>query len=436
MMNKWVLERGKSLDVKGDRIMAKKLFAFLGIGDYKSVEYYFQNKKEGYKTEYIQEAITKLLNEQDLNVTVFVTAEARKKHWEPENNKGLESRLKKLNINCKAVNIPDGKANDDVWKIFTSVYSEIEFNDEIYVDVTHSLRNIPIIFMSVLNYAKVTKNCTIKGIFYGAYEAKENERAPIYDLTLFDQIGEWSSGVEQLLTTGECEMFCSTVEKTLDPLLREAKGKDELIKLVKKCSKLIKEFYTDLKLVRGKSVLEDGRKLYQVLCEIKALNTEKHITMQPFFHILERVENQVAFFQNENLIENILECVKLCKKFGQYQQAYTFLRENIINYVCINTGLDWKKEDPDRLKAEELIGKLYMRKIKKVQIEVSEDIKSILENGEDFICDDAIELFGELIEFRNDLDHAQFRMINPSKDKITCKLDSFIERFEKYYISK
>jgi len=89
--------------------MAKKLFAFLGIGDYKSVEYYFQNKKEGYKTEYIQEAITKLLNEQDLNVTVFVTAEARKKHWEPENNKGLESRLKKLNINCKAVNIPDGK---------------------------------------------------------------------------------------------------------------------------------------------------------------------------------------------------------------------------------------------------------------------------------------------------------------------------------------
>jgi len=25
-----------------------------------------------------------------------VTAEARKKHWEPENNKGLESRLKKI----------------------------------------------------------------------------------------------------------------------------------------------------------------------------------------------------------------------------------------------------------------------------------------------------------------------------------------------------
>jgi len=58
-------------------------------------------------------------------------------------------------------------------EIFTSVYSEIEFNDEIYVDVTHSLRNIPIIFMSVLNYAKVTKNCTIKGIFMERMKLKK-----------------------------------------------------------------------------------------------------------------------------------------------------------------------------------------------------------------------------------------------------------------------
>ena len=291
--------------------------------------------------------------------------------------------------------------------------------------------------MSVLNYAKVSKNCTIKGIFYGAYEAQENGRAPIYDLTLFDEIAEWSSGVEQLLSTGECGMFCSTVEKTLDPLLRETKGTDEVVKLIKRCSKLIKEFYTDLKLVRGKSVLKSGKELYQVLCEIRELNAEKHISIQPFFHILERVEKQVAFFQNENLIENILECVKLCRKFGQYQQAYTFLRENIVNYICINIGLDWEKEKPDRAKAEKIINTLnQIMNIKKSQIIAEEDIKSILENRENFISEDAAKLYGELIQFRNDLDHAQFREGNPPKDKIMDNLDSFIERFEKYYISK
>lgn len=421
--------------------MAKKLFAFLGIGNkegkYEEIEYFFTNKhEEDYKTEYIQEALVKLLNESDLKVNVFVTEKARNVNWDPEDKIGLKIKLEKLNINYKVIDIPDGKTNNEIWQIFTKVYDEIEPFDEVFVDVTHSFRSIPIIFMSVLNYAKVTKHCDIKRILYGAFDAKENGRAPIYDLTLFDQIIEWSSGVEQLLSTGECEKFCSTVEKTLNPLLRETKGTDEVVKLIRKCSKLIKEFYTDLKLVRGKSLLKSGKELYKVLCEIKALNTDKHLTIQPFFHILERVENQVAFFQNENLIENILECVKLCRKFGQYQQAYTFLRENIINYVCINTGLDWEREDPDRLKAEEVIGKLYVKNIQEIQIEINEDIKSILEKSENLISDDAIELFGELIEFRNDLDHAQFRMVNPSKDKFTFKIDLFIERFEKYYICK
>lgn len=424
--------------------MAKKLFAFLGVGNkdgkYEEIEYYFTGKPEkGYITEYIQEALAELLNEPNLQIIVFVTEKAKDVNWEPKDKIGLKIKLEKLNVNYKAVDIPDGKTNREIWQIFTKVYDEIELHDEIYVDVTHSFRSIPIIFMSVLNYAKVTKRCDIKRIFYGAFDAKENGRAPIYDLTLFNQITEWSSGVEQLLSTGECEMFCSTVEKTLRHLSEET---DEVIRLISECSRLIKEFYTDLKLVRGKSVLDDGEKLYQVLCEIKALNTEKHIAMQPFFHILGRIENQVDFFKNENLIKKILECVKLCRKFGQYQQAYTFLRENIINYVCINSGLDWKKEKPDRMIAEKVMNSLnYMINIKKCcdkeinEKENDENVKHILENRIDFISNDAVKLFGALINYRNDLAHAQFRMEYLSKKKIKKKIDSFIDDFEKYYIS-
>lgn len=424
--------------------MAKKLFAFLGVGNkdgrYDEIEYCFTDKpEEGYKTEYIQEALAKLLHESDLQITVYVTEKARNTHWEPKENIGLKIKLEKLNINCKAVDIPDGKTNNEIWEIFTKVYDEIEPHDEIYVDVTHSFRSIPIIFMSVLNYAKVTKSCDIKGIFYGAYEAKENGRAPIYDLTLFDQIAEWSSGVEQLLSTGECDMFCSTVERTLSPLLREAKGTDELIILIKKCTKCIKDFYTDLKLVRGKSIRDDGKELYKVLSRVKALNNEQHITIQPFFNILGRIEEQVSFFQNDNLIQIIFECVKLCEKFGQYQQAYTFLRENIVNYVCINLGLDWGKEKPDRLIAERTINTMIHKNNEDYSDNEQadfEDINHMLKNDMDFITDDALKLFRDLVNFRNDLDHAEFREDNPSKDKIISKIDSFIERFEKHYISK
>jgi len=152
--------------------------------------------------------------------------------------------------------------------------------------------------MSVLNYAKVTKNCTIKGIFMERMKLKKM-REHLYMIwrcliRLANGVRSWTIAYNRWMW--DVLFYCG---KNFGSFIKGSKRKDELIKLVKKCSKLIKEFYTDLKLVRGKSVLEDGRKLYQVLCEIKALNTEKHITMQPFFHILERVENQVAFFQNE-----------------------------------------------------------------------------------------------------------------------------------------
>ena len=152
--------------------MGKKLFAFLGVGNkqtggYNETEYYFTDKpQKAYKTPYIQEALAELLKEPDLQITVFVTEEARNANWEPEVKIGLKAKLEKFNINCRAVDIPDGKTNNDIWDIFTKVYDEIEPQDEIYVDVTHSFRSIPIIFMSVLNYAKVTKRCDIKRIFY------------------------------------------------------------------------------------------------------------------------------------------------------------------------------------------------------------------------------------------------------------------------------
>ena len=94
--------------------MAKKLFAFLGVGNkdgkYEEIEYYFTGKPEkGYITEYIQEALAELLNEPNLQIIVFVTEKAKDVNWEPKDKIGLKIKLEKLNVNYKAVDIPDGK---------------------------------------------------------------------------------------------------------------------------------------------------------------------------------------------------------------------------------------------------------------------------------------------------------------------------------------
>ncbi len=412
--------------------MGIKLFAFLGTADYHETEYFFDDGLKDlrtYKTPYTQEALVEMLGEPELEVILFITEKADKENWEPDGKLGLKSRLERINSKYKAVRIPNGKSNDEIWEIFKIVYDEIDKKDTIYVDVTQSFRSIPIIFMSVLNHAKVVKECEIKRILYGAYEAAVDGKAPIYDLTLFNQITEWSSGVEQLLSIGECDVFCSIVNKSIKPILAEAKGTDELINRTRECSKYIKEFYTDLKLCRAQSIQKHGKKLYELLSKIKALNKSQHVTVQPFFNLLEKIEIQVSFFNNNNIIDNTLECTKLCRDFGHYQQAYTFLLENIVNYVCVKADLDWTQYGAERKKAENIIRSKYVK-----ECSITGDEKMIIDNKlKDFTVEMA-ELHRNLGEVRNDLNHAEFRKGALPKKKIINNLDLFIGRFVDLYL--
>ncbi len=41
--------------------------------------------------------------------------------------------------------------------MFSEIYDVIDEGEEIYFDITHGLRNIPMLVMAILEYAKVTK---------------------------------------------------------------------------------------------------------------------------------------------------------------------------------------------------------------------------------------------------------------------------------------
>lgn len=428
--------------------MGVKLFTFLGTNDYKETEYFFgdESSTKSYKSRFTQEAIVKTLEIPELEVIVFTTEEAYQKNWIPK-DEGLKSKLENANVKCKNIMIPQGKTNEEIWQIFNLVYENIEENDEIYVDITHSLRSIPVVFMSVLNHAKITKGCHIKRILYGAYEAKEEDnRSPIFDLILFDKITDWSFGVDQLISTGESEKFCSAAEETLKPLKSQTQGKDELVSLTEKCAKKIKEFYTDLKLAQGKPIQKNGVELKNLLDEIKELNKDERLEIKPFYDILEKIENQVDFFEENNLVENILGCAKLCVKFGMYQQAYTFLLENIINYICLEAGLDWNKLK-DRESVANVIGSknLAVRKEKNYEKgqesgdKETSDKETELQNLKDklgFITEDIAKYYDKLGQYRNTLNHAGFRENPLSKKKVLDEINSFISEFEKLFLEK
>src|SRR5699024_4490556 len=100
----------------------------------------------------------------------------------------LEKRIDALQLSCSHENIeiPNGKSTEEIWEIFQIVYDLIEKGDELLFDITHGFRSLPMLNMVLINYAKLLKEITVSGIFYGNWEAryteKNKEYSPIWNL--------------------------------------------------------------------------------------------------------------------------------------------------------------------------------------------------------------------------------------------------------------
>ena len=180
-------------------------------------------------------------------IRIFTTDEAFRKNWidggqtsdEGSPLLGLRSCLQALNrkADTQNIHIPDGKTEQEIWKIFDRAFGEMHQGDEVVYDITHALRSIPLLANVVLNYAKVLKGISIRGIYYGAFEVLgpvnevkqmplEKRRAPIFDLTAFDVLHDWSMAIDRFLETGDAISVCNLATKSVRPILSASKGAD------------------------------------------------------------------------------------------------------------------------------------------------------------------------------------------------------------------
>ena len=187
--------------------MARKVFiSFLGTNNY--VECCYSND-EHYPVRFIQETlIRETCKDWTTNdhIYIFCTTDAETRNWVDNGQDGttddiekigLESRLNglKLSVPFEKIWIPEGFLEDDIWAIFDTVYKNLQKDDEIYFDVTHAFRSIPLFSTVLFNYSRFMIGTTVVSIKYGAFEKlgsafevkkkplKERGVAPIVDLT-------------------------------------------------------------------------------------------------------------------------------------------------------------------------------------------------------------------------------------------------------------
>jgi len=263
----------------------------------------------------------------------------------------------------------------------------------------------------VLNYVKFLKNVKIERIVYGAMEALgspkevrempiEERIIPIFDLTPFASLFDWTIAIERFLQTGNAEMMRKLGIEELKPLLAETKGEigGGLRELITSLDKFSQNVLT-CRSPESKSTIE------RILNAIPKAEKELE-KLKPFKPLFGKIKERFSCMQINDVSFGI-EIATWCLEKGLIQQGFTILRETIINYVITNI-----------LKCNNLQKKTY-REIAEV----------MLNNKYEEIPPEVLNLWHEIVDYRNDINHAGWREQNyHSSTDFERKLKEFIER--------
>ena len=264
---------------------------------------------------------------------------------------GLEQALQDMNLPCpiETIDIPDGKNEEEMWKIFNAVYDALKQNDELYFDLTHSYRYLPMLVLVLSNYAKFLKDVKVKHISYGNYEARNTEtnEAPLMDILPLTMLQDWTFAAADLIQNGNIKKLKELKEdNALIPMLRQ-RGKQNVDRKVAEGSlnnfiNALHNFLDDMKLCLGPNILK-GENVNEIVNCHERIVEEFEGIIAPIPPIINKIQLSLhGFEQTDSLhfesIKNGYMSAKWCYDHQLYQQAATILDENITTDFCQRLG--------------------------------------------------------------------------------------------------
>ena len=432
--------------------MHRKVFiSVLGTSNYTACRYTIGN----YKSEpvrFVQEATLDYLlhcNSAALwsdNDTAYIllTDKAKQENWQDGNKtnsrthetifeEGLQTRLAKMHLpfNVQPIeNLPLGNNESEIWEIFNRLYEVIQEGDELYFDLTHGFRYLPMLVLVLGNYAHHLKHVSVCSITYGNFEGRNTEtnEALLVNLLPLAAVQDWAFAAGQYLTHGHADSITELCNSSLRPILREAKGNNIGAAALKDWSLRLNEVVLERQTCRGHSII------YACECnklKSKAEKAEASI-ITPMKPIFESIQKSMQTFDEQQNIQNAFYAAEWCCRNGLYQQSVTLLQEYIVSVLCKYCSLDVLNPDERGLVNSAL--NIAYNQIPENGWRVNneddrEKIRTVLLS--DRIQNrDLQQLFAALTQLRNDLNHSGMRS-NPTPLKagqIVTKTKDFIEQ--------
>ena len=398
--------------------------SFLGTSLYTPISYLDETGESAVcskPTRFVQVARLESLRrngEQIDKACIFVTERARRANWEDGGHadrktgqivaetdgrphQGLESCLRSMPAELDPIDIPAGTSTSELWEIFEAIQGRIEPGDRMHVDVTHSFRSIPIIVLMALDYLVMVKDATLESLTYGAFEAavgREDGRAPIFDLTPFLSIRDWTTAGVRLLKGGDMRGMGEVADAEVRRLAKVLRA--DTPRELRMMGGAFKRMGDALLHCRSGDLAREAS-LLEGLLRNGRTDCFCHDETKPLVPVLDRILPLVAKLKGESKdlavaeLESIAGAVEWCIRFDLHMQALTMLREAFVSVLAIMVG--W--QDRDRHEQDRLFSALGHHCRNKCAVE-----------NMDLFTPRIVERVGpsaaELPNIRNPLDHA------------------------------
>jgi CRISPR-associated protein Csx16 len=321
------------------------LFSFLGTGDYQPTGYWSAADPDRVvETPFVALALAQLHAADRL--VVFATPMASR-----TNGEALQQACATAGLPApELVSLPEGRNPAELWQAFDVLRSHLAAatGTRVLFDITHGFRAQPFFAASVIAYARgLRQGPDDLRIVYGAFEARERDsnRTPLWDLTAFAEVIDWSNALEQLLTTGNTASAAQLASGLGRRLAREwaAAGKEGARPELDKLGRVLQGFGDALDTVRVGELLLGlpncgkagrgacARELLEAIAMTRPTVVAEAPPLAPLLDEIARMAEPLAGAQgslgNAAGLDALVALVRLYLRFGRTAEAAAVLRE-------------------------------------------------------------------------------------------------------------
>lgn len=315
---------------------AMRLVSFLGVGNYSPVVYRLESQRSTL-TPWVTQALCELIEPRPIEVVVLATQAAWKKNGQP-----LTEAMSRAGLPApQRVDVREGGDPEALWQQFAAITEALRVpaGHDVVLDITLGFRSQPFFSAAVGAFVHAVDDRPNRlRVVYGAIEAKQDDVAPVWELTTFVDLLDWTREIIAFLHTGRVAGVASRTLELGRALAQEwsQRAWDErgTRPTLDQLAKALEAFGDDLATVRTGALTLGNGSAARLSREIERAGDALAVAAPPLADVLDKIAVMARPLRvdGETLASEegqraVAALARLYLKMGRYSEAASTIRE-------------------------------------------------------------------------------------------------------------